>query len=133
MWTAVFLKTFSFTKGDRIRKRSEYQYLSQYGNKVQNPFFIGLYKPNSVGSHRLGITVSKKVGNAVIRNTIKRYCREYFRLNRPRANTVFCDINIIARRKASELTSVQAYSALQHLFTKLQREMDHSKIAADRH
>jgi len=87
---------------------------------------------NTVEINRLGITVTKKVGNAVIRNTIKRYCREFFRLNKRHIKGSY-DINIIAKKNASELTAPQAYSALQQIFEKIMRGIDHPKNIAVHH
>ena len=44
--------------------------------------FIWFALPNEIGYPRLGITVTRKVGNAVVRNRIKRAVRELFRRNR---------------------------------------------------
>jgi len=62
-----------------------------------------IYAPNDLGITRLGITVSKKIGNAVKRNRIKRVIRELFRLNKNRFPVGY-DIVIVARRDASHLS-----------------------------
>ncbi len=53
-----------------------------------------------------------------MRNRIKRYSREYFRLNRHKLKG-YWDINIIAKREATELTSRQTFLSLQELFDRI--------------
>ncbi|MGD2029426.1 MAG: ribonuclease P protein component [Desulfobacterales bacterium] len=112
---------FSFTKADRILKRSEFIEISKFGKKTQNRHFVALFSPSRFQRTRLGVTVSRKVGNATIRNRIKRFSRESFRLNR-HIITGYWDINIIAKKKAAELTSKQAFLSLQNIFTSISKE-----------
>jgi ribonuclease P protein component len=49
------------------------------GQKFHSERFVLFGKENRLGHHRLGITVSRKVGSAVVRNRIKRLFREIFR------------------------------------------------------
>lgn len=60
------------------------------------------------GRARLGVTVSRRVGNAVVRTRVKRRIREWFRRNRDHA-PLLRDLVVIARPAASSL----AYSALE--------------------
>jgi len=111
---------FSFTRADRILKRYEFLYLSKSGKKLQNRYFIALFCPGKSERSRLGITVTKKIGNAVIRNRIKRLCREYFRLNRKNIPGSL-DINIIAKKDAANLSGNQPFLYLQEIFGKIPR------------
>ena len=113
-----FLRFFPFTKADRILKHSDFLGISRRGIKLQNRYFIVLFCPGRFKRTRLGVTVSKKVGNAVERNRIKRIFREYFRLNRHKI-TGFWDINIIAKKEAAGLTSDLALLSLQKIFDKI--------------
>ena len=93
----------AFPKTFRLRKRTEFLRLSRTGKKVYSPNFVVISKTNDQGETRLGITVSAKVGNAVVRNRIKRLVREFFRHNRHRL-TPGLDILIIARQTATDLS-----------------------------
>ena len=113
------MRFYSFTKADRILKRSEFLDLSTSGKIVRNEHFIIAYRTGRYETSRLGITVTRKVGNAVTRNRIKRFSREYFRLNRHRIKGCR-DINIIAKRETAGLTSKQAFLSLQNVFGKIE-------------
>ena len=115
---------FCFTKADRILKRSEFLKLSIFGKKAQNRHFIAIFSPGRFQRTRLGLTVSKKVGNAPTRNRIKRFSREYFRLNR-HIITGHWDINIIAKTKAADLSSEQAFLSLKDVFRNISRSLEH--------
>ena len=113
------MRFFSFAKTDRILKRSEFLYLSHNGKKISNKHFLLLFCPGQLEGSRLGITVTRKVGNAILRNRIKRFSREYFRLNRHKING-YWDINLIAKKEAAELTSEQAFISLQDVFDRIE-------------
>lgn len=109
------LRHFSFTKADRILKRRQYLELSKSGLKIHNRYFTAIISENSGQKSRLGITVSKKVGKAATRNRIKRFSREFFRLNR-RIIRGSWDINLIAKREAALLENAEAGRVLAQLF-----------------
>lgn len=115
---------FFFAKTDRILKRPDFLRLSKYGKKLSNKHFLATYSPGQFKNTRLGITVSKKVGNAAARNRIKRFSREYFRLNRHMLASCL-DINITAGRAAAGLTSEQTFSSLKDIFDGISRSNNH--------
>lgn len=71
----------SFPKSIRVRKRREYLAVQRGGRRVTTEHFIVHARPNGGRPVRLGVTVSRKVGKAVVRNRVKRLCREAFRRN----------------------------------------------------
>lgn len=72
---------------------------------------------------RLGITVSRKVGNAVCRNRLKRWIRDLFRNNYKSFDQVV-DISIIARRQSGSLSHLQVVQELLTVFARLETD-DH--------
>ncbi len=109
---------FSFSKKDRLLKRRDFVRLSANGKKRVNELFVLFYDQSRTNESRLGITVSKKVGCAVIRNRVKRICREYFRCNRHEiiGNR---DISLIARKSVAGLPSVRVNNSLKSLLNKI--------------
>lgn len=74
-------RTCGFDKQARVRKRREFLQIQNTGRRVASRHFLIVYVCSGDGPPRLGITVTKKIGNAVTRNRIKRAVRETFRSN----------------------------------------------------
>jgi ribonuclease P protein component len=87
----------SFPSSARLKKRREFLAIQGRGHKVWGRRFIYYIRRGSTNRIRIGITTSKKVGNAVRRNRIRRLVREAFR-QQPEFNSVPLDIVIIAKR-----------------------------------
>lgn len=68
-----------YPRRHRIVRTSDYRAIYGIGRKVHSGSFVLFGRENSLGFHRLGITVSRKIGGAVVRNRIKRRFREIFR------------------------------------------------------
>ena len=111
---------YLFQKDERLLKRAQFLFLSRHGKRMQTRFFLANFKENSLEKSRIGITVSKRVGNAVARNRIKRMVREYYRLNKEMLPGRW-DVNIIARKYAAQLTNRQIPDELGRLFKKITR------------
>ncbi len=93
---------FAFAKAERVRKRADYLLLSAVGKKNHTEHFLIVSSEQVTGRTRLGITVSRKVGKAVVRNRIKRLIREYFRLHKDIFKKT--DFNVIAKKGAGKLS-----------------------------
>jgi len=59
-----------------LKKTKSFKIVYEQGKRIANHFFVVHVKPNDLLINQLGITVSKKVGNAVVRNKIKRIIKE---------------------------------------------------------
>src|SRR5438046_912380 len=66
-------------KHARLRKRGEYVHVQESGRRLHTAHFVVLSAPPARGRARIGITVSSRVGNAVVRNRVKRIVREVVR------------------------------------------------------
>ena len=91
-----------FGKADRLLLRPEFRRAAAVGSRRASDHFIVYLSRNKLGRPRLGITASRKVGNAAVRNRIKRLVREYFRRSRDRMPGSR-DILVIARRAGPEM------------------------------
>jgi len=89
------MKENDFPKSERLVKRRDFQCLSKQSWKVHTEHFIIICGKKNSDSRRIGITVSRKVGNAVKRNRTKRMIREFYRLNKP--FFLLSDYNFIAK------------------------------------
>jgi len=117
------LRDFSFSKADRIRKRFDFIRIGKTGKKLQNRHFILCYSKGLTEKSRLGITVTKKVGNAAKRNRIKRISREFYRLNRHKINGTW-DMNIIAKRESVQTTSIELFQSLENIFSRIANHLE---------
>ena len=93
------MESFSFPKSQRLLKRSDFVKLNQAGKRYHSAHFVVIAGKNSLGLTRMGVTVGRKVGNAVVRNRTKRLLREFFRLNKSRLPRGY-DFAFVAKRNA---------------------------------
>lgn len=94
------MATHSFPKDNRILNRSDFVNLNRSGQRLYTKHFTIIFKRNGLGRTRLGITVSKRTGKAVKRNTIKRLIREFYRTSMPLFPQGY-DIVIVAKKDVS--------------------------------
>ncbi len=86
---------------ERIRKRKDFLSLYKKGKRYRGKYFNLIYLSNDFSFSRMAVVVSKKVGNAVKRNKIKRQMRTLFRRNKSLLKAPL-DIIIIAKKEILE-------------------------------
>ena len=97
-----------------LRKNWEFQAVYRNGKSKANRCFVMIVKKNDASSNRIGISVSKKVGNSIVRHRLTRLIRESYRLQEDRFQHGL-DIVVIARAGAKGKTYYEIESALIHL------------------
>ena len=99
---------------ESLKKNSDFQKVYRNGRSFANRFLVMYVLENEKNCNRIGISVSKKVGNSVIRHHITRLIRESYRLQEDMFNSGL-DIVVIARTTARNASNQEIYSALSHL------------------
>ena len=99
---------------DSLKKNRDFQNVYKHGRSRANKYFIMYILENDRSRNHLGISVSKKVGNSVVRHRIKRLVLENYRLREEMFNSGL-DIAVIARPAAKGADFYQVRSAIEHL------------------
>ena len=99
---------------ESLRKNRDFQNVYRHGRSCANHYLVMYILENNTGRNRIGISVSKKVGNSVIRHHITRLVRESYRLHEELFRSGL-DIVIIARVNAKDITYRQTEKALLQL------------------
>ena len=100
----------SFPKSRRLLRRADFQSVYDSGAKVPGPYFLLFVRRREEGGLcRIGLTASRKVGKAVVRNRAKRLLREAVRRNWP-ATPPGCDciLHVRARIRDASYAEVEA-------------------------
>lgn len=99
-----------------ISLKNSREFGAVYDKKISyaNRYLVMYIAPNQINEIRLGISVSKRVGNSVIRHRITRLIRESYRLNKSCIRTGF-DIVVVARQNVKGKSYQEVESALIHL------------------
>ena len=93
---------------------SEFQTIYKSGKSYANKYLVMYVSENPEGKSKLGISVSKKVGNSVVRHRLARLIRETYRLNTNMFNSGL-NIIVIARTTAKGKNFAEIESAFMHL------------------
>ena len=99
---------------DSLRKNRDFQVVFKTGRSYANKLLVMYVRENGTEKNRLGISVSKKVGNSVVRHRVKRLIKESYRLREKVFNSGL-DIVVVVKPCASKCTYWEIESALLHL------------------
>lgn len=103
----------TFDKSSRLLKSYEYQLVFDKGVKDVGGHFILFSLNNDKPKNRIGLVVSKKVGNAVVRNRLKRRLREQFRLHIQSNSGAPEDLVVVARPGSNKISSADVRNDLE--------------------
>ncbi|ADO76160.1 ribonuclease P protein component [Stigmatella aurantiaca] len=109
-----------FPKALRLLRRHEFLQVQGSGQKIPSDCLLALVKRNGRAHSRLGLTISSKVGNAVVRVRLRRLLRECFRKRRAQWPQGL-DVVLVVRASANEAAFTEVSRAFDGVTRKLQR------------
>ena len=99
---------------ESLKRNGDFRKVYAGGKSYANRYLVLYVLRNGTNGNRLGISVSKKVGNSVVRHRITRLIRESYRIREDLFNSGL-DMVVIARKSAKDKTCQEIESALLHL------------------
>lgn len=116
----------TFKKKERLRLKRNFKNVFEKGGRLIDNNFVIIYAQNTMDYNRIGIIVNKKFGNAVVRNSVKRYIREIYRTNKI-FFPIGYDFVFIPRKELSKNFKRINYSQMKSLILKLVRKISEWK------
>ena len=102
-----------------VKENYEFRRIYAKGRSGVSPYLVVYVRPNRRGRNRLGVTVSTKLGHAVVRNRVRRRIREIYRLNKAKMLPGY-DLIVVARVRAVETD----YQKLDRTYLRLLEQLD---------
>ena len=99
---------------ESLKKNRDFQTVYREGTSFANKYLVMYVRENQLGKNRIGISVSKKVGNSVVRHRLTRLVREGYRLQEEYFHTGY-DVVILVRVNGKDCTYHQIERAIYHL------------------
>ena len=99
---------------EKLRSSNDFKNVYNNGRSKANRYLVMYVMENNTGTNRLGISISKKVGNSVERHYFKRCVKESYRLHEDMFNSGL-DIVVLARQGAKGIRYEEIDNALLHL------------------
>lgn len=84
---------------ESLKKNEDFRLVYRSGKSCANRYLVMYARKNDLGFSRIGVSVSKKIGNSVVRHRIKRLVKESYRLHETEFDSG-SDIVVVARRSA---------------------------------
>ena len=103
-----------YAYSESLKKNRDFQLVYKKGTSFANKYLVMYVRENQLEKNRIGISVSKKVGNSVVRHRLCRLVRESYRLHEKEFHSGY-DIVIVVRVNAKERTFREIESAFLHL------------------
>ncbi len=104
----------------RLRRSADYRRVQGKGRRAHARDLVILYLPGQTGESRVGLTVSRKVGGAVVRNRVKRWLREAVRHEHAALGGPW-DVVLIARPSAAHVGADVLRDQVAHAFRSINR------------
>ena len=103
-----------WAKSDSLKNTQQFNNVYKSGKYYANKYLVMYVLENDLSTNRIGISVSKKVGNSVVRHRLTRLVRESYRLHEEMFDSGL-DIVIVIRKDAALMTYAKIESAILHL------------------
>jgi ribonuclease P protein component len=104
-----------------LRTRRDFELVFKAGVRTGSKYLVMYARPNDIHQNRLGLSVSKKIGNAVTRNRIKRLMKEAVR-KILEGLSVDYDFVIVAKKASAEAKLDDVVRDMQNFSTRLHNE-----------
>ncbi len=110
-----------FSKNYRIQKNKDFKQLRFKGKKISNRYLYAYYLENDFTNTRVAISISRRVGNAVFRNKVKRIIRELFRNSKYKktSNDILLIIDPSVKKLPYNLLKLELLNQFKNVFSLL--------------
>lgn len=98
----------------RLKSNREFRNVYDTGKSFANKYLVVFFVKNNLDNNRVGVATTKKIGNSVVRNKIRRRIKESYRLNINKVKQGY-DIVFLSRVNAKNANYKEIESALLHL------------------
>lgn len=118
-------KPAGYPKQERVRKADDFSVILERGTRVRGQHFDAYWAPDprpaTLGANRVGVAAGKKLGNAVLRNRIKRRLREAYRQNKRELPCRGIAIVFMASRRTVGKSASDVQSDMMRLLREIAR------------
>ena len=102
-----------------VKENYEFRRIYAKGRSGVSPYLVVYVRPNRRGRNRLGVTVSTKLGHAVVRNRVRRRLRELYRLHKAELLPGY-DLIVVARVRAVDMPYAKLEKQYLHCLSQLE-------------